>query len=229
MAPPVLLRRRLFSVRVATVLSDDYLLPNATVRFAEITHGVTVLVERDGDNVHVFIARGMGAVQPILNCYRTAPEVFSGFVKDFVRGHLYKKVADFVPSSTRQGADALFKLLQRNRELYRYEQSELGELEPLLADYLSGDKNLGEEFGLHALTVVRSRSGFGRPMSGSWSSSCRMLFQHRHPRRFPILTLTASMPRSGDEARSRMHCEDSGRESEVSSNQRLRAVPWFVR
>lgn len=146
-----------FVVRIATVLSDDYLLPNATVRFAEITHGVTVLVVHEAENVQVFIARGMGAVEPILTCYRTAPEVFSGFVKDFVRGHLYKKVAEFVPSSTRQGADALFKLLQRNRELYRYEQSELGDLEPLLADYLSGDKNLGE--------VIRAARTHNRPQS----------------------------------------------------------------
>lgn len=146
-----------FLIRVVTVLSDDYLLSNATVRFAEITHGVTILVERDGESVYVYIAKGMGAVQPILNCYRTAPEVFSGFVKDFVRGHLYKKVSEFVPSSTRQGADALFKLLQRNRELYRYEQSELEELEPLLADYLSGDKNLGE--------VIRASRTHGRPQS----------------------------------------------------------------
>jgi molecular chaperone HtpG len=146
-----------FVVRVSTVLSDDYLMANATVRFAEITHGVTVLVERNGDTVTINIAKGMGPIQPILNCYRTAPEVFSGFVKDFVRGHLYKKIAEFVPSSTRQGADALFKLLQRNRELYRYEQSELGELEPLLADYLAGDMNLGE--------VIRAARTHSRPQS----------------------------------------------------------------
>lgn len=155
--PSLSFEEAIFLVRVATVLSDDYLLPNATVRFADITHGVNVSVERDGENVHVFIAKGMGAIRPILDCYRTAPEVFSGFVKDFVRGHLYKKVSEFVPSSTRQGADALFKLLQRNRELYRYEQSELGELEPLLADYLSGDKNLGE--------VIRAARTHGRPQS----------------------------------------------------------------
>ncbi len=155
--PDLLYEEAVFLVRVATVLSDDYLLPNASVHFAEITHGVNVLVERDGDSVHVHIARGLSVIQPILKCYHTAPEVFSGFVKDFVREHLYRKIADFVPSSTRQGADSLFKLLQRNRELYRYEQSELGDLEPLLADYLSGDKNLGE--------VIREARTHIRPQS----------------------------------------------------------------
>jgi molecular chaperone HtpG len=151
--PSLTFEEAAFLVRVATVLSDDYLLPNTTVRFAEITHGVGVLVECEAENVSVYIAKGLSAVLPILKCYRTEPVVFSGFVKDFVRGHLYKKVADFVPSSTRQGADVLFKLLQRNRELYRYEQSEQGDLEPLLADYLSGDKNLSE-----VIRVARSQA-----------------------------------------------------------------------
>jgi molecular chaperone HtpG len=155
--PDLSFEEAVFLVRVATVLSDDYLLPNASVRLAEITHGVNVLVERVGENANVFIAKGMKAIQPILSCYRSAPEVFSGFVKDFVRGQLYKKIAEFVPSSTRQGADVLFKLLQRNRELYRYEQSELGELEPLLADVLSGDKNLGE--------VIRAARAHGSSQS----------------------------------------------------------------
>jgi hypothetical protein len=38
---------------------------------------------------------------------------------------------------TRGGGDALRKTLQRNRELYRYEDSELGDLEGVLGEYLS--------------------------------------------------------------------------------------------
>ncbi len=132
------------AVRILTTLSDDYLLPNATVKFAEISHGVTILVSKEGETVSVFIARDMQAVKPVLSCYRTAPEVFTGFVKDFVRGYIYKHIGNYLPSSTKQGADALFKVLQKNKELYRYEQSELGELEPLVADLLGGNKTLSE-------------------------------------------------------------------------------------
>jgi molecular chaperone HtpG len=70
--------------------------------------------------------------------------VFGGFVKDFVRNHLYQRLREYIPSSTREGVDALAKLLQRNRELYRYEESDLGDLEPLLGDYLTGEKSLAE-------------------------------------------------------------------------------------
>jgi molecular chaperone HtpG len=131
-------------IRILSTLSDDYLLPNATVKLAEISHGVNILVEKDSGTVSVYISRDMVALKPVLNCYRSAPEVFTGFVKDFVRGHIYSRISDFLPSSTKQGADALFKLLQKNKELYRYEQNELGELEPLIADLLAGGKTLVE-------------------------------------------------------------------------------------
>jgi molecular chaperone HtpG len=132
------------AIRVASTLSEDYLLPNVDVRFAEISHGVTILVEKRADVVVILLARRSSIVEPVLKCHRTAYEVFGGFVKDFVRVHLYQRLSQFIPSSTREGADALFKILQRNRELFRYEESELGDLEPLLADYLSGNKTLGD-------------------------------------------------------------------------------------
>ena len=50
-----------------------------------------------------------------------------------------------------------FKILQRNRELFRYEESELGDLEPLLADYLDGDKSLGE--------VIKEAQSRSRPQT----------------------------------------------------------------
>lgn len=144
-------------VRVASTLSDDYFLNNVEVRLAEISYGVEFLVRQIDETVVIYVARDSAPVRPMLECYQTAPDVFSSFIKDFVRVHLYQRVSQYVPSSTREGADALCDLLRRNRELYRYEESELGELEPLLADYLSGDATLGE-----VLKKVRSTA---RPQS----------------------------------------------------------------
>jgi molecular chaperone HtpG len=63
-------------------------------------------------------------------------QYFPDFMKDFVRNQVYPRVQQFVPSSTRQGVDALRKILERNRELYRYEETETGELEIMLQDLL---------------------------------------------------------------------------------------------
>lgn len=131
-------------VRTAATLAEDYLLPNVEIRFADISHGVTILVEKPSDTIVLYLAKDSAAIKPVVQCYRSAYEVFGGFVKDFVRSHLYNRIAQYVPSTTKEGADALYKILQRNRELYRYEESELGDLEPLLADWLSGNTTLGE-------------------------------------------------------------------------------------
>ena len=146
------------SIRISTTLADDYFLNDFQVQFVDITHGVQFLVE-GGARGRLRVARNCAPVRPLLECYTTAPDVFSAFVKDFVRNHIYPHVKQFVPSSTQGGADALRQILKRNRELYRYEDSDLGELEPILLDYLAGETNLGE-----AIRKARSSS---KPQSQS--------------------------------------------------------------
>ena len=132
------------SIRISTTLADDYFLNDFEVQFVDITHGVHFMVEGNPNKGRLRVARNCPPVRPLLECYDTAPEVFSPFVKDFVRSQIYPHVKHIVPSSTQGGADALRKVLLRNRELYRYEDSDLGELDPILSDYLAGDTSLGE-------------------------------------------------------------------------------------
>jgi molecular chaperone HtpG len=127
-----------FLVRLRGVLLDDYLMPDVDAAFASISHGVAFHVEQNKGVLEISIARDMPAVQMVVECYKTARDVFDGFVKDFVREHLYSNIRDHVPSSTRQGRDALYRRLKENKELFRYEENEFGEVESLLADYLSG-------------------------------------------------------------------------------------------
>jgi molecular chaperone HtpG len=87
------------------------------------------------------------AIKQLIATYTNAYEVFSGFIKDFIRNHLYQKFASYVPSSTRNGAEALHKVLLKNRELFKYDSDdfgELGELDSLLSDYVSGELELSE-------------------------------------------------------------------------------------
>ncbi len=144
-------------IRVALVVADDYLLPNVKLSFARISHGVQFLVSKEPDDLQIKVARDAATVRQVVECYETAREVFDGFVKDFVRSYIYPQISQYVPSSTREGTEALQKLLQRNRELYRYEESELGDLEPLFGDYLSGEVTLGE--------VLRTARSKARPQT----------------------------------------------------------------
>ena len=60
-------------------------------------------------------------------------------MKDFVRVQIYPRIQQFVPSSTRDGVEALRKILEHNRELYRYEETEMGDFEGILGEFLQGD------------------------------------------------------------------------------------------
>jgi molecular chaperone HtpG len=163
----------MFLVRLRGVLLDDYLMPDVDAAFATISHGVSFHVEHKKNTLEISIARDMPATRMVIECYKTARDVFDGFVKDFVREHLYPQIRDQVPSSTRQGRDALYKRLKENKELFRYEESEFGEVESLLADYLAGKTDLNQ--------VLRSSAG-------------RASIQRQEVRREQVGTVEQEMP-----------------------------------
>lgn len=131
-------------LRTASILRDDYLVANVDLSLADISHHVSVLPRKVGEQLQIHIARSSALLPPLLEFYDKAYDLFAQFMKDFVRVHIYPRIQEFVPSSTRDGVDTLRKLLQRNRELYRYEETELGDLEGVLGDYLSGSATVGE-------------------------------------------------------------------------------------
>ena len=134
----------MFLVRLRGILLDDYLMPDVNAAFAEISHGVVFDVQKKEEVLYISIARNFPAVTMVVECYKTARDVFEGFVKDFVREHVYPQIRDHVPSSTRQGRDALLRRLQQNKELFRLHEDDYGEVESLLADYLAGKAEFDE-------------------------------------------------------------------------------------
>ena len=150
-ATQLTIEEAMFLVRLRGVLLDDYLMPDVDAGFATISHGVSFHVEQKDETLHISIARDLQAVSMVIECYKTARDVFGGFVKDFVRAHLYPHIRDHIPSSTKQGRDALYRRLKENRELFRLQDSDYGAVESLLADYLAGKVEFSE--------VLRSSRG----------------------------------------------------------------------
>ena len=136
------LEEAMFLVRLKAVLLDDYFMPHVDVSFATISHGVSLQIKGKGEGLQIAVARDMPAVRMVVEAYRSAPEVFHGFMIDYVRANVYPQIRDRVPSSERQGRDALFRRLKENEELFRYDLSDFGEAESLLADYLAGKTDL---------------------------------------------------------------------------------------
>lgn len=96
------LEEAMFLIRLRSVLLDDYLMPDVDAAFAAISHGVAFHVESKDSMLVISIARDMPAVRIVVECYKTARDVFDGFVKDFTREHLYPQIRDHVPSRKEQ-------------------------------------------------------------------------------------------------------------------------------
>jgi len=132
------------TLRIMSTLKDDYLIGDSKVVFANMSHQVPNIVEQKNNVVIIYLSKTSGNVQQVLKIYDADSKLFNGFVKDFVRNHLYPKLAPYVPSSTRQGADALYRILQRNKELYTIESDEMGDVEALMKDYVAGKRDIKE-------------------------------------------------------------------------------------
>ncbi len=126
------------ATKIKTVMADDYLMNDVTVRFAQISHNLASTVQIENGNVVVYLSKKSPDISYLSDIYTNNYSVFEPMIKDYVRTKLYTKFSQYVPSSTRDGAEALYNILQRKRELYTIEYSELGEMESVMKDYLDG-------------------------------------------------------------------------------------------
>ena len=120
------------ATKIKIVLADDYLMTDAIVKFAQISHNLTSTVQLDNGHVVIYLSRNSPEISYLTDIYNDNFALFEPIIKDYVRTKLYTKFAQYVPSSTRDGAEALYNILQRKRELYTIEYSELGEMEAVM-------------------------------------------------------------------------------------------------
>ncbi len=143
------------ATKIKTVMADDYLMNDVTVRFAQISHNLASTVQVEDGKVAVYLSRQSSDISYLSDIYTNNYSVFEPMIKDYVRTKLYTKFSQYVPSSTRDGAEALYNILQRKRELYTIEYSELGEMESVMKDYLDGKIPYKEV--LKAATTIKNK------------------------------------------------------------------------
>jgi molecular chaperone HtpG len=123
--------------RVESILETDYFL-KCDVDYGIISHNLPALAEKMLDGVCVTLNPEGQTVKLILGLYDSDFVAFGSMVKDFVRNVIFPRVADYVPSSTRHGAEAFLKAIRRPRERFEYDEEDLGNLPKIWADYNEG-------------------------------------------------------------------------------------------
>lgn len=172
------LAEAMFLLSLRNILLNDYLMPDIDAAFAEISHGVELDVREKDKVLQVSIARNISSVSTVIECYREAHDVFEGFMKDFVREYVYPHIRNYVPSSTNQGAEALYKRIKKNKELFRLQESDYGAIELLLADYLAGKTDFSEILKASRSRVAVQSQHVGRAQIGRVELELPDIIQH---------------------------------------------------
>ena len=129
--------------RMASVLEEDYFL-EADIRFGEISGGLPVLVTDTNLPVVIYLDPRSTSVAPLLALYRDDFDAFGPFVKDFVRSTVFSRIANLVPSSTREGSEAFLRHLRSNREWFEYELDDKANLEDIFEELHAGRMTVAE-------------------------------------------------------------------------------------
>ena len=136
--------------RIESILQTDYFV-KCNVGFGFISHSLPVLVSKENGQIDITLSPESQNVQLLINVFQTEYDAFASMAKDFVRTMLFPRISDYVPSSTRQGAEAFLRAIQKPRELFEYEDADLGDLPSIWEDYTEGRISLDQ-------AVTRSKS-----------------------------------------------------------------------
>lgn len=136
--------------RVETILETDYFV-KCNVEFGFISHSLPVLAQRRKEHVTITLNPEGPTVKLLIDLFQTEYDAFGSMAKDFVRTVLFPRIADYVPSSTRQGAEAFLRAIRKPREVFEYADEDLGNLPSIWADYTEGRISLDE-------AVIRSQN-----------------------------------------------------------------------
>ncbi len=131
------------ATRLTRILEEDYFL-GVEIRFGSISGGLPLLVTETQIPVVIYFDPSSNNVAPLLDLYINDFNSFGAFVKDFVRSTVFPRVANLVPSSTREGAEAFLRHLHSNREWFEYELDDRADLEEILEELRAGKLSVAE-------------------------------------------------------------------------------------
>ena len=151
--------------RLGAILESDYFVPSV-VEYGRISHGLPLIVDASRKPVTIMLDSQSSTIAPILQLYETDYAALTGFVKDFIRNAIFQKVSTLVPSSTRDGAAAFLKSIQRPRDLFEYEHTDLGTLSEIWYEYTEGRITMIEA-ARQSASIARSTLQILEPASAS--------------------------------------------------------------
>ena len=130
----------MFLAEIKRVIEDDYILENFDVRLADISHGVQILVKKEGNfDFVIFISQQCGEVEQICKIYREKYLLFTPIVKDYVRTALYRQFAEYIPKNKQDRAAYIDAAYQRRKEELIIRETDVSDDEILFQQFQKGE------------------------------------------------------------------------------------------
>lgn len=123
--------------RLVNILLADYFV-SAKIELGEISHGLPILVTERSEPIRICLSPEGQSLKLLLSIYDSHYQAFDSMAKDFARTNIFPHISDLVPSSTRQGAEAFLRTIQRGREVFEYESNDSDSLTSIWQDYAEG-------------------------------------------------------------------------------------------
>lgn len=177
--------------RIKMILEEDYFV-RPEVKFASISHGVPILVNNDNAELKLFLDRESPAVRVVVGLYGQDFSAFSSIVKDFVRTNVFDKIAQFVPSSTRTGAEEFLKAIRRKREIFEIDIEESDLFSSIWEQYATGEIKMSEAITRAHQTARSSVQTVDRATSASIEDTLPDIIQQEAQLRPPAADLQGS-------------------------------------
>lgn len=125
-------------VKIQNIMTDQYFINNCEIRYAVISHQVSVKIDNVNDRVVIYLAKDSNDLAYLTELYENEYGMLEPMVTDFVRSRLYPKFSQYVPSAKRDGTDAFYAMLQRKKELYTIDSYEMGAMDIVIDEYKKG-------------------------------------------------------------------------------------------
>ena len=130
--------------KIERFLEEDYNVTSASVILCSLSHGMHILVQKTDISLNIYLEKESEIIRNLYAIYDEDYNLFEGFVKDFIRTNLYGKIRQYIPSSLKEGTDALKSVLMKKRELYKYSVEDVGELEKYMDDFKKDNLEIGD-------------------------------------------------------------------------------------
>ena len=140
--------------KVESILDTDYFI-KCRVEFGSISHNLPVLVEKTESDLIVYLDPDSQSIQHLKTINELEFVAFNSMTKDFVRNMIFPRISEYVPSSTRQGAEAFLRAIRKKPEQFEYADVDLGSLPEIWKNYEDGQISLDKAVKL-SQTAVRS-------------------------------------------------------------------------